>query len=91
MSVHHLQNYGGFYIMKSSKRKTQTPVQNNNNDERFILLSLENDGLVVDDVADFPIFPTKPNQVVVTEDELQQLNQSVIKDPKYLLDEEIPF
>lgn len=76
--------------MKNSKRKAQTPVQNTN-DERFILLSLENDGLVVDDVADFPIFPTKPNQVVVTEDELQQLNQSVIKDPKYLLDEEIPF
>ena len=78
--------------MKNSKRKaqTQTPVQNTN-DERFILLSLEDDGLVVDDVADFPIFPTKPNQVVVTEGELQQLNQSVIKDPKYLLDEEIPF
>ena len=78
--------------MKNSKRKaqTQTPVQNTN-DERFILLSLEDDGLVVDDVADFPIFPTKPNQVVVTEDELQQLNQSIIKDPKYLLDEEIPF
>ena len=80
--------------MKNSKRKVQTqtqkPVQNTS-DERFILLSLENDGLVVDDVADFPLFPTKPNQVVVTEDELQQLNQSVIKDPKYLLDEEIPF
>lgn len=83
--------------MKSSKKKmtttaSQTPVQNNNNNnERLILLSLENDGLVVDDVADFPLFPTKPNQVVVTEDELQQLNQSVIKDPKYLLEDEIPF
>lgn len=79
--------------MKNSKRKvtqTQTPAQNDN-EERFILLSLENDGLVVDDVADLPIFPTKPNQVVVTEDELQQLNQSVIKDPKYLLEDEIPF
>ena len=80
--------------MRNSKRKvqtqTQTPVQNTN-DERFILLSLEDDGLLIDDVADFPLFPTKPNQVVVTEDELQQLNQSVIKDPKYLLDEEIPF
>lgn len=80
--------------MKNSKRKVQTqtqkPVQNTS-DERFILLSLENDGLVVDDVADFPLFPTKPNQVVVTEDELQQLNQSVIKDPKYLLEDEIPF
>lgn len=76
--------------MRNSKRKAQTPVQNTN-DERFVLLSLEDDGLVVDDVVDFPIFPTKPNQVVVTEDELQQLNQSVIKDPKYLLDEEIPF
>lgn len=76
--------------MRNSKRKAQTPVQNTN-DERFILLSLENDGLVVDYVADFPLFPTKPNQVVVTEDELQQLNQSVIKDPKYLLEDEIPF
>lgn len=76
--------------MKNSKRKTQTPVQNTNN-ERFILLSLEDDGLVVDDVADFPLSPTKPNQVVVAEDELQQLNQSVIKDPKYLLEDEIPF
>lgn len=81
--------------MKNSKRKqtqtqTQTPVQNTN-DERFILLSLEDEGLVVDDVADFPLFPTKPNQIVVTEDELQQLNQSVIKDPKYLLEDEIPF
>ena len=81
--------------MKSSKKKmtttaSQTPVQNTN-DERYILLSLENDGLIVDDVADFPLFPTRPNQVVVTEDELQQLNQSVIKDPKYLLEDEIPF
>lgn len=80
--------------MKSSKRKmttaSQKPVQNTS-DESFILLSLENDGLIVDDVADFPLFPTKPNQVVVTEDELQQLNQSVIKDPKYLLEDEIPF
>ena len=76
--------------MRNSKRKAQTPVQNTN-DERFILLSLEDDGLVVDDVADFPLLPTRPNQVVVTEDELQQLNQSVIKDPKYLLEDEIPF
>lgn len=90
MNAHHLRNYGGFYIMRNSKRKAQTPVQNTN-DERFILLSLEDDGLVVDDVADFPLFPTRPNQVVVTEDELQQLNQSVIKDPKYLLEDEIPF
>ena len=83
--------------MKSSKRKvtaekktSQTQAQNTS-DERYILLSLESDGLFVDDVADFPLFPSKPNQVVVTEDELQQLNQSVIKDPKYLLEEEIPF
>ena len=80
--------------MKSSKKKqattSQVPVQNTN-DERFILLSLEDEGLVVDDVENFPLFPTKPNQVVVTEDELQQLNQSVIKDPKYLLEDEIPF
>lgn len=77
--------------MKNNKRKLTMTTMQSTNDERFILLSLEDDGLVVDDVADFPLSPTEPNQVVVTEDELQQLNQSVIKDPRYLLDEEIPF
>ena len=78
--------------MKNNKRKAITTTTTQSvNDERFILLSLEDNGLVVDDVADFPLYPTKPNQVVVTEDELQQLNQYVIKDPRYLLDEEIPF
>lgn len=77
--------------MKNNKRKLTMTTMQSTNDERFILLSLEDDGLVVDDVADFPLSPTEPNQVVVTEDELQQLNQSVIKDPRYLLDKEIPF
>lgn len=74
-----------------SKDKSKTMSAQQEGEDRFILLSLEMDGLIVDDVADVPLFPTKPNQVVVTEDELQLLNQSVIKDPKFLLEDEIPF